>query len=240
VTGVGRRPGSPGRARPAAARPPAGDVTRLRPDDHVAAHPCTDPALYAPDLDLLAYMLQDLRTLIRSNDAGKATLVAHEPILWSVHGLRRRTVVCDPGQIRDRDRVCVVGFFADRRDEIDYQALDGLELSLLLEFRNHPGILSYSSMELANEFWANLVVHTEPDVTESWRGSTAHERAVHESPGLYSSTRIHNGHLVGGVTGNRAIVIDRTKYWDYDADPVWHAVREFDPPLSRIRRQVGT
>ena len=213
-------------------------VVPLRADEVAAGHPCTETALYVPDLDLLAYLLQDLRTLIRSNDAGKTELVAHEPILWSVHGLRRRTVVCDPALIRAHDRVCVVGFFADRREDIDYESLDDLELTLLLDFRKFPGILSYSSMELANDFWATLVVHVEPDDTEAWRTSSAHSKAVEISPGLYSSIRIHNGHIDGGVTGNRAIVIDRTKYWDYDHEPVWHAVREFDPPLSRVRRQA--
>lgn len=210
----------------------------LEATETVADHPCTDVALYSPDLDLLAYLLQDLRGLLRSDDAGKIDVVAHEPILWNVHGLRRRTVVCDPELIRLLDRVHIVGFFAHRRDDIDYRSLDSLELDLLLEFRRFPGILSYSSMELANEFWANLVVHTEPDDTEAWRTSTAHTHAVDVSPDLYASIRIHNGHLDGGVMSNQAIVVDRTKYWDYESDPVWRAMREFDPPLARTRRQV--
>lgn len=215
-------------------------MIELSVDETVDGHPCTDVSLYSPDLDLLAYMLQDLRSLIRSNDAGKVELVAHEPKLWVVHGLRRRTVVCEPERIRGDATVCIVGFFAERREDIDYPALDQLELQLLLEFRNYPGILSYSSVELANDFWANLVVHSVSDDTESWRGSTAHSRAVDVSPELYSAIRIHNGHLEGGIPGNQAIVIDRTKYWDYDHDPVWQAVRSFDPPLARIRRQIST
>ena len=214
------------------------EVEMLAVDETVPEHPCTDVGLYAPDLDLLAYMLQDLRGLLRANDAGHTALVAHEPISWTVHGLRRRTVVCEPDRIRACDRTCIVGFFADRRDDIDYGSLDVLELDLLDEFRRFPGILSYSSIELANEYWANLVVHLEPDDTEAWRGSTAHSRAVDVSPDLYSSIRIHNGHLDGGATGNQPIVIDRTKYWDYQCDPVWQALREFDPPLARTRRQL--
>lgn len=213
-------------------------MIELRVDEIVDEHPCTDISLYSPDLDLLAYMLQDVRSLIRAADVGRIELIAHEPKLWDVHGLRRRTVVCEPTVIRGRDRVCVVGFFAERREQIDYPALDELELQLLLEFRRFPGILSYSSIELANDFWANLVIHSVPDDTEAWRGSSAHARAVDVSPGLYSAIRIHNGHLDGGVPGNRAIEIDRTKYWDYDHEPVWQAVREFDPPLARIRRQA--
>jgi hypothetical protein len=213
-------------------------VYEIGVDETVDDHPCTDVSLYTPDLDLLAYMLQDVRSLIRSNDAGKVDLIAHEPIMWTVHGLRRRTVVCEPEQIRRSDRVCTVGFFAERRETIDYPALDDLELDLLLEFRNYPGILSYSSIELANDFWANLVIHSVPDDTETWRQSAAHALAVAASPKLYSAIRIHNGHLLGGVAGSRAVAIDRTKYWDYQHDPVWQGLRSFDPPLERIRTQV--
>lgn len=212
-------------------------VRQLAPRESVPTHRCTDPAHYTADLDLLAYLLQDLRTLLRSNDAGKAVIEAHRPILWTVHGLRRRAVVCEPQTIRTCDRVCIVGFFADRRDDIDYVALDDLELDLFTAFRDYPGILSYSSMELANDFWANLVVHREPTDTDAWRTSVAHDRAVAMSPRLYSSVRIHNGHLDGGVSGSDAIVIDRTKYWDYEHDPTWRAERSFDPPLRRIREQ---
>ena len=198
-------------------------------------HPCTEVSLYAPDHDLLAYMLQDLRSLIRSNDVGRTEIVDHEPLLWQVHGLRRRAVICDVLEIRRRERVCVVGFFADPRDDIEYESLDELELSPLLEFRNYPGILSYSSIELANEYWANLVIHVEPDDTDAWRSSTAHAHAVTYSPALYKCVRIHNGQLEGGVTGNQAISINRTKYWDYAAEPTWQAIREFEVPLQRPR-----
>ena len=66
----------------------------------------------------------------------------------------------------------------------------------------------------------------------------AHVNAVEMSPVLYSDVRIYNGHLLDGVGGNRAIDIDSIKYWDYETDPVWRAMREFDPPLTRVRRQV--
>lgn len=110
-------------------------VHRLEPDESDPGHACTSVALYAPDMDLLAYLLQDLRTLLRAEDAGRAEVVAHHPKLWTVHGLRRRTVVCDPVAIRRPTDVCVVGFFAERRDSIDYEHLDDLELDLLFEFR---------------------------------------------------------------------------------------------------------
>jgi hypothetical protein len=214
-------------------------IHMLEVDETDPDHPCTDVSLYAPDLDLLAYMLQDLRSLLRANDAGKVDLIAHEPKFYEVHGMRRRIVVCEPERIRVRNRVCVVGFFGERRDADGERPLDELEVGLLREFRGYPGILSYSSIELANDYWTNLVVHNVPDDSDAWRGNTAHAHAVAVSPEIYASVRIHNGHLDDGVASSQAIVVDRTKYWDYRDEPTWHAVREFDPPMQRTRRQVA-
>jgi hypothetical protein len=214
------------------------EVVRLGPYETVVSRACTDVSLYAPDLDVMAYMLQDLRTLLRSNAVGKTSLSAHVPTVWSVHGLHRRTVVCDPDHVKDHDRVCIVGFFGNRRSELPFEAMDQIDVRLLDEFQSYPGILSYSSVELADDYWANLVVHAEPDDREVWRTSAAHVNAVEMSPVLYSDVRIYNGHLVDGVGSNRAIDIDSIKYWDYETEPVWRGFREFDPPLTRVRRQV--
>jgi hypothetical protein len=218
---------------------PLDDVVDLGPWEFDGGHANTDPALYSPDLDLLAYMLQDLRSLLRSNAVGRVELIAHGPVIWEVHGLRRRTVVCEPALIRRRDDVCIVGFFGDRRIDLTHGLIDDVDVRLLDEFRAYPGILSYSSIELADDYWANLVVHAEPDDRSNWRTSTAHVHAVSISPQLYSAVRIHNGFIAGGVTGNRAVSIESTKYWDYDTDPVWRAIRRFDPPLERVRRQTN-
>jgi hypothetical protein len=214
------------------------EVVRLGPYETVITRACTDVSLYAPDLDVMAYMLQDLRTLLRSHAAGKTSLEEHVATMWTVHGLHRRTVVCDLDIADSIDRVCVVGFFGNRRTELPYEALDQVDAGLLDEFRHYPGILTYSSVELADDYWANLVVHAEPDDRELWRTSAAHVNAVEMSPVLYSDVRIYNGHLAGGLAGNRAIDIDSVKYWDYEVDPVWRGFREFDPPLTRVRRQV--
>jgi hypothetical protein len=214
-----------------------GDVVELSEYETVPGHACADVSLFAPDLDVMAYLLQDLRTLLRSADAGKVDVWPHRPFTWEVHGLHRRTVVCEPVQIRDRQRTCIVGFFGNRRTDLPYERMDGIDVGLIDEFRSYPGILSYSSMELADDYWANLVVHAEPDDRDVWRTNAAHRHAVEMSPRLYSSVRIYNGHLPGGVSGSRAIEIDSTKYWDYDVEPTWKAIRVFDPPLTRVRRQ---
>lgn len=226
------------------------DPHLLRPNETVDAHPITDVANYGSDIALLNYLLQDLRVLLRRHNKGEIELEPQQVLTWDVHGLERRTVVCDPeGLLGPRD-VQFVGFFGDRRLGADQPAIDASEFDLISEFRSYPGILSYSSVELVDHYWANLVVHREPHDREAWRGSTAHIHAVDQvAPLAYRAVRIHNGCLVEGVCGPGTIVLETTKYWDYDVTPTWHAIRrlpggetielagpDLDPPASEQRK----
>ncbi len=208
--------------------PKLGALSRLSPFEHLADHPCTDLALLDSDRALLGYMLQDVRALTRRVCSGELDFQPYETLHWDVHGLARRMVICDPAGLRRPDEWCVVGFFGERRPDADQAIVDDIEGDLLEEFRSHPGILSYSSMELVDNYWANLVIHQEPADTEKWRTSRVHVRAAEQvSPRHYLSVRIHNGRLPGGVIGNDSIVIERTKFWDYSSEPAWQGERAY-------------
>ena len=201
----------------------------------LAAHPCTDPALYAADRGLLAYMLQDVRALARLVIKGAADVVEYEPLVWFVHGLKRRLVPCDLVRLGNGRDLEVVGFFGSRRRESkggagsDEDPIDGLDAQLTQEFRRYPGIASYSTVEMVDGFWANLVLPSVPSDAEDWRGSDVHQGAVRMSPTLYRDVRIHNGRRAGGVDSTSEIALHVTKYWDYgpvpDTQPTWTAVR---------------
>ena len=200
---------------------------RLRSDEDPAEHPFASTRQYKGDIALLNYLLQDLRVLVRQSAAGQTELAPQQIVTWEVHGLQRRTVVCDPVRLRTSDVVQIVGFFGDRRADADPRPIDASEFDLISEFIHYPGILSYSSSELVDGYWANLVVHTDPGDREAWRQSDVHIRAVDEvAPRAYHSVRIHNGCIRDGVTGSKTVRIECTKYWDYDCSPVWHAIRE--------------
>lgn len=211
-------------------------VARLAPHEFDHDHPCTNPDLYDADRQLLAYMLQDLRALVRRRRSGELDLAPHEVLAWSVHDLARRQVICDPAGLEAQRDVCIVGFFGERRgDPASQPRIDRLEESLVGEFRNYPGVLSYSSIELVDDYWANLVVHTSADDREEWRKGEVHREAAEEaSPEHYRSVRIHHGVLEDGVCSSNMIRLVRTKYWDYGPDansPMWMAERELDAPI---------
>lgn len=201
--------------------------TTLSPTECPIEHPCADPSLYAGDEALLAYILQDLRALMRRVRKGEVHARPSQKIEWEVHGLKRRMVLCDPSSLLTEDTQQVVGFFGTRRIDADVEGLEEIELELLDEFRSYPGIRSYSSIELVDHHWANLVIHAHPDDRVAWRGSVAHRRAAESiAPRVYSHVRIHNGSLPGGVIGSEQIDLAVTKYWDYTTSRPWHAIRE--------------
>lgn len=203
------------------------DVKSLAPEEAVKRRPFTSPDLYSYDYAILSYLLEDLRGLFASTVV-EPPLEVHQPIEWSVHGRKRRIVVCDLTALRSaRREMCVVGFFGERHLDRDATPLEEANADLVLEFRNYPGILSYSSMELADGNWANLVLHDRPEAREQWRAGQRHaDAATRLSPLFYRTVRIHNGVLPRGVAGGARILIQRTKYWDFRGARTWQAVRD--------------
>ncbi len=115
--------------------PASHDFVELAADESPAEHPMANTGLYGGDIALLNYLLQDLRVITRQGEVGSTELTKYRDINWDVHGLKRRTVICD------------------------------------------------------------------------------------------RSVRIHNGCLPGGPIGSGTVIIQSTKYWDYDCAPAWTAKR---------------
>lgn len=199
----------------------------LTPSEINGEHEISCTSHYKRDIPLLNYLLQDLRVLMRRYVKGEMRIQPQQVFTWDVHGLERRIVVCNPEAVVEETDVQIVGFFGDRRARTDQDQIDASEYDLISEFVNYPGILSYSSIELVDHYWANLVVHRRPEDREEWRGSDAHKNAVDVvAPHAYHGVRIHNGCIRGGVTGSQSVFIESTKYWDYDVTPTWHAYRD--------------
>ncbi len=199
---------------------------RLHTDENPADHACADIRHYEADLALLNHLLHDLRILLLRAKAGELVLRPYEVSNWHEDGLRRRIVMCDPATLLEGTDVLIVGFLGNRRSTAKAQAIDEFDIDVISEFRRYPGILSYSSTERVPKQWANLVVHQEVGDREAWRHSAVHiEAAEVLSPVVYHSVRIHNGRLRGGPIGDGSLTVELSKYWDYDSDPTWHAVR---------------
>lgn len=157
---------------------------------------------------------------------GALTPEPYKSVTWTVHGLKRRTVICRPEPLFLFGDVQFVGFFGERRADDHESGIDEIELDVVGQFADYPGILAYSSIELVDDQWANLVIHESPDDREEWRKCPVHKTAAElVSPRAYTGVRIHNGHIPGGVIGTAAPVLECTKYWDFEVTPVWRARR---------------
>ena len=209
------------------------DPVVLDVDDAPVGHSFADPSCYDSDIALLGYLMQDLRVLARQLASGEREIRNFDHLEWEVHGLQRRTVICDADALVEPVARQMVGFFGDRRNDSGGWDVEEAELDVVAEFRSHPGIISYSSTELIGGQWANLVVHRRPDDRTEWRNSVVHVAAAEVvAPHIYHNVRIHNGCIPGGPVGSETVVIESTKYWDYDVTPTWHAFRQLPGGLT--------
>jgi hypothetical protein len=97
---------------------------------------------------------------------------------------------------------------------------------LIHEFSMHPGVLSYSSFELEDGNYVNVVVLDSPDAKDHWRTSPRHAYAARDlAPEFYACIRLQNGHIPGGLADLEHLRLLATKYYDYQQDEPWLAQR---------------
>lgn len=208
-------------------------VVMLGPDDVVAERPFTAVEATGRDLEILHEILADVRSVVVEVEEG-ARLEPYQKLAWRVGGLTHRLLVCDVDRLRAHPGLCVVGFFGDKRPDIDPWPLEEANSVIVNEFVKYPGILAYASIELPDTKWANLVLHDDPVDTEFWRKSTVHARAVETlSPQHYFNVRIHNGCLTSGLFDGPSILITKTKYFDFMGPEPWRAERTLVVPAPQ-------
>lgn len=206
------------------------ELVRLGASDLVVGRPFTHPARTAEDLVAIRTMAGRLRGLL----AEPATVPDHPRPLGldgrEPDGRQHRVVLGDVRRLGAGRDLGFVGFFATKRPGLDHAPLTATDDELLLEFPAHPGILSYSSLELPDGNWANLIVLDPPEAKEHWRTSEKHAWAARElAPRHYTVIRLHNGVFPGGLGEGRDPVVARTRYHDFQAPAPWRAERELPP-----------
>lgn len=197
----------------------------IRASELVAGRPFTDPAHTAEDLSAIHVMAAGLRQILGSLLPG-----GRRPLLLQVpepSGRQHRLAISNERPLWARRDLSFVGFFGKKRGGLDDAPLVAADEEMILELPSHPGILSYSSLELADENWANLIMVDPPEAKDHWRTSEKHTYAARElAPRHYSVVRLHNGVFPGGLQSARDPVLLRTKYYDFRDSTPWRGVRE--------------
>lgn len=206
------------------------ETIALGPMEEAPGRPFTSVDLIERDMEILLQLLADVRGVLREVDSGTRRLEPYQRLAWKVDDLTHRLIICDEDRLRFRDRTCVVGFFGERQVDRDPSPLEEANSAIVSEFTAYPGILSYSSVELATGRWANLVLHDDPVDRDYWMQSELHAEAVRRlSPVHYRNVRIHNAELTDGLTDTPSLVLERTKYYDFEGGIEWRAQRELIP-----------
>ena len=146
---------------------------------------------------------------------------------------RDRLIVTDSGRAHGTAPVSVVGFFGQRRPDGSPEIAEKIEQAnamMLESFAEFPMLLGYVSRLLADGFnYANLVVLAHADGIETWRDREDHVPAATVlSRDYYSSVRIYNGAMPCGLGCWEHLRLQLVKYWDYQEDPVWQAIRHYE------------
>lgn len=204
------------------------DCVRLAPRETAAGHGFTDPAQTTRDLATVRVMLAE----VRRQGAGEATRPARsEPLVFEgreADGRMHRAIVCDARRLCDGRDLSWIGFFGVKRGDVDPTPLTVRDEELIREFPDHPDILSYSSLELADGNWGNLILIDGDEARERWRVSERHTDASRVlAPRHYTDVRLHQGVLPGGACGGQEPVLRRTRYYDYRDGVTWRAEREW-------------
>ena len=212
----------------------AREPVSLGPREADSSRPFTAVELIHRDVETLGGILEDLITILSEVDDGSRTIEPNKRMSWKVDDLVRRLLVCNEEKLRSHEDLCVVGFFGERHQNVEMGPLERANAQVVAQFKDYPGILSYSSVELPGGYWANMVLHDDPVDREYWRRSALHAEAARNlSPLHYKTVRIHNLRLTDRVMNDPDFSVRRTKYWDYSEEPEWTAVREMDDTEDR-------
>jgi hypothetical protein len=207
--------------------PTSADYVRLSWSDIVPDRPFTNPDHNAEDLAHLQYMVGKLRHVLSQMEIIPAQPRPYVLFLEEVGRRRHRIALARPEELLTGHDLAVVGFCGTKWPEADRTPLDVVDMELLNEFMLHPHLLSYCSLEVEGGNWRNLVLFSHTQGIGHWAVSLKHAYAAQElSPGYYRNIRLHNGTLPGGLMSGNDLTLTRTKYYDYQDQSVWWAVRE--------------
>ena len=211
--------------------PPIAPAVALTATDLVEEHTFTHPDHVVGDKAVMCMLARDFYGHLQAVDSPTEPVVRFLPTDNNWH---RRVMIPNPELVWKHETITVVGFFGRIRDNVHpdvARQIDELGQKLVDAVMTTPGMLGYSTHLLADERnFANLVLLSDPELIERWRGVKHHPKAAEDvSPNYYEYVRIYKGQVGSSeMSDEGAIQLDRVKYWDYRTKPTWHAIRTFN------------
>ena len=190
----------------------------------ITEKPFTHTDHIVKDREILVHMAKQVGTVLENN---LDSLGERETIFIDEPDKRyHRFFVPRPNIMAGAKDIYLVGFFSHKQAGAAPDHFGNLDDQLIEQLPTFQEILSYSTMALPDGDFGNLVLLLDEEVKLRWMHGEIHSRAVSLSPAYYQYVRINNGVLPEGVIQPDLLEITRVKYYDFEQDPSWKAVRE--------------
>ena len=153
-------------------------------------------------------------------------LVCH---LQERRGQAHRIALYHPEALLMQTPLAFVGFLSARQKQLHPSILNAIKQTdrrLVMELTDVPGILSYSSLELRNGDWCNLVVLTDASVKKHIMSSLTHQHAAYLlAQTYYAWIRLHSGVMPVGLD-HMEMQLLKTKYYTFHPGQVKPSIQE--------------
>jgi hypothetical protein len=144
-------------------------------------------------------------------------------------GQVHRIALYQPGALLKQTPLSFVGFLSARQKPLSPSILEGIhsaDRQLVTELADAPGILSYSSLELRNGDWCNLVVLADTSAKVHITGSQTHQHAAYSlAHAYYAWIRLHSGVMPVGLDHMEMHLV-KTRYYTFHPGQAKPTIRE--------------
>ena len=148
-----------------------------------------------------------------------------QPLLYKLqerHGHTHRIVIYKYQELLLKRSLTFVGFISGKQKQIHDSVVDAIQKvdgRLVEELVHIPGILSYSSLELRNGDWCNLVLLSDSDAKRQLKNTETHTYAAHELANhYYEWIRLHNGIMPHGLD-HTEMILQKTRRYTFHLTP---------------------
>ncbi len=181
------------------------------------------------DLVILRYMARRVHLALLSLD--RATTTNH-PLLYFLDERHKRThrmAIYNPQELSLANELALVGFISGKLRPLRPSVAADLRImdrKLIAELVDTPGLLSYSSLELRDGNWCNLVLFNDPRMKIHLKNAQTHTYAAYElAPSCYEWIRLHNGSMPTGLASNE-MILHKTRYYQFQEPHQRPIIRE--------------
>ena len=138
-------------------------------------------------------------------------------------------------ELLSKKHLAFVGFISQKQRNLSPSIIGAIKKAdkqLVKELSSAPGILSYSSLELRNGNWCNLVLLSDASTKAHIKDAETHTYAAyHLAPHYYEWIRLHNGMMAQGLD-HTEMYLQKTKYYSFSPVQLRPTIQELTYGLA--------